>query len=125
MGFFSNCNSEQQKIVQLEKINGELVDEIEELKSQILNQENQTSSGQTLNAKQQAELEIVQVLLKSYKSGVGFVQSIMQASVEALSEAGELNAKTGKRIVTVQQEGETINSSIATIAEEAMNFYLH
>ena len=121
MGFFSNCNAEQEKIAYLEKQNNELKNEVEELKSQISNQENQTSSDQTLDAKQQAEMDIVQILLKSYKSGVGFVQSIMQSSVEALEEAGELNAKTGKRIVTVQQEGETINSSIATIAEEAMN----
>ena len=121
MGFFSNCNAEQEKIVYLEKQNSELMDEVEALKSQISSFEDQTLDDKLNDAKKNAQMDIIQMLLKSYKSGVGFVQTIMRASVEALEEAGELNSKTSARIVTVQKEGETINSSISTIAQEAVN----
>jgi len=122
MGFFSNSDTKQEKVISLEKQNHELMNEIKELKSQIFHFENQMSNNdKSQDAKTEAQIDIVQMLLASYKSGVGFVQSIMQATIEALKEAGELNSKTGTRIVSVRQGGETINNSISNIAEEAMS----
>ena len=120
MGFFSNCDEDKERVKHLEIKNKELLAEVEDLKSQLSQQES-SSDGKCHDPKQDAQMDTVHMLLKSYKSGVGFVQSIMEASVEALDEAGELNAKTGARIVTVQNEGETINESISQIAQEAMN----
>jgi uncharacterized phage infection (PIP) family protein YhgE len=121
MGFFSNCDEDKAKISHLEKQNRELLEEIEDLKNQISSEHSASNTSKEHDIKTAAVMDIIQMLLKSYKSGVGFVQAIMEATVEALSEAGELNGKTGSRILTVQSEGETISESIAQIAQEAMN----
>jgi methyl-accepting chemotaxis protein len=120
MGFFSNCSEDKEKIKHLESRNRELEDEIGELKSE-LDSLSHSELAQSNDAEVKAKHEIIEMLLKSYKSGVGFVKGIMSDTVEALEEAGELNVKTGKRIQTVQSEGESINASIEHIAQEAMN----
>jgi hypothetical protein len=121
MGIFSNCNAENDKIKELEAKNSELLSEIENLKNQLESKENQASSDERNNAEKEAKQDIIQMLLKSYKSGVSFVQTIMSGNVEILSKASELNERTSKRIVTVQSEGKNINSSIEQIAQGASN----
>lgn len=122
MGFLSNCREEKEKISYLEKHNRELMIEVEELKSRLYNHEKTLEDdAKQKDSKTEAQMDIIQMLLKSYKSGVGFVQAIMEATVEALAEAGELNSKTAQRIVTVQSEGSSINESISQIAQEATN----
>ena len=120
MSFFSNCDLERKKIDKLEKEKSKLLEEIEELKSQIA-----TYKGNTLkeenDSKNDVRDQIIQILLKSYKSGVGFVKEILMASVESLNEASDINEKTSKRISTVQSKGQNITSSIDQIAQEATN----
>jgi methyl-accepting chemotaxis protein len=121
MGLFSNCDEYKNRIVELESQKRELMDEIEQLKNQLDAQSyDRNNSGNNLE-EEVAKESIVQMLLSSYKSGSGFVQSILESSVEALDEAKDLNERTGRRIVTVQSGGEAISSSIDQIAEEAMN----
>ena len=120
MGFFSNDSEYKEKIKHLESKNRELEGEVSELRSE-LDSLAHDASAKANDAETNAKHEIIDMLLKSYKSGVGFVKGIMSDTVEALEEAGELNAKTGARIQTVQSEGETINASIEQIAQEAMN----
>ncbi len=120
MSFFSNCDSEQKKIVELERQNRELLEEIENLKLQIANQDSDKVQN-TQNSEQEIKDEIIQMLLKSYRSGVGFVKEILMASVSALDEASGINEKTSKRISTVQSKGQNITSSIEQIAQEATN----
>jgi uncharacterized phage infection (PIP) family protein YhgE len=121
MGFFSNCDVEHEKIRHLEAKNHELLEEIEELKARLYESENTHSDENHHNSEGKAREEIVQMLILSYKSGVSFVKNIMEATVEALDEAGDLNGRTSRRIETVQSEGATINNSIEQIAQEAMN----
>ena len=118
MGFFSNCDKESAKIVELERENKNLKNEIDDLRQQLSQRD---MSDNIIDAKTKAQLDIVQMLLKSYKSGVGLVQTIMEDTVDSLEEAGKFNIKTGERIVTVQKDGESINASISQIIEEATN----
>ncbi|WP_428746099.1 methyl-accepting chemotaxis protein [Sulfurimonas sp.] len=120
MGFFSNCDMENAKIKQLESENAKLQDEIEELKVLLLEKE-QGSSAQSVSNEAVARDEIIQMLLLSYGSGVGFVKNILQSTVDSLDEAGDLNGRTSHRIETVQKEGNSINESIDQIAQEAVN----
>lgn len=121
MGFFSSCDSEKERIKHLEVKNSELLEEIEELKAKLYESESSHANVSHENSVESARHEIVQMLILSYKSGVSFVKGIMEETVSALEEAGELNGRTSNRIVTVQSEGATINSSIEQIAQEAMN----
>lgn len=120
MGFFDGCSKEQRKIEELENKNRALHSEIEELKSVRLELENELK-GKEPSEKDVATDEIVQILLKSYKSGVTFTRTIMESAVEQLSEASELNVKTSNRIDTVQEDSQSISSSIELIVQEAQN----
>ena len=120
MGFFSNDSEYKEKIKHLESKNRDLEGEVSELRSE-LDTLSHSVSETANDTETKAKHEIIDMLLKSYKSGVSFVKGIMSDTVESLEEAGELNAKTGERIQTVQSEGEVINASIEQIAQEAMN----
>lgn len=122
MGFFSNCDEDKRRIRELEALNNNLQNEVEQLKQELQMHSAYKSNAQSCDSDEAvAKSEIIQMLLKSYKSGVTFVQGILESSVSSLEEATDLNGRTGKRIVTVQSEGESINNSIDQIAQEAMN----
>ncbi|MEJ2373782.1 MAG: methyl-accepting chemotaxis protein, partial [Sulfurimonas sp.] len=100
--------------------NIKLQNEVEELKERLAQQEGSNTQSSVSN-EAIARDEIIQMLLLSYDSGVGFVKNILQSTVESLEEAGDLNGRTSRRITTVQKEGDSINQSIDQIAQEAVN----
>jgi len=121
MGFFSNCNKQNSTIEYLESENRELKSENDELRATIKKLEDEKSSPSSMDEEIDSRFEIVQMLLKSYRSGVTFVQHIMESNLEFLAEATDLNSKTSRRIDTVQSEGELINEKIDMISQEATN----
>jgi len=120
MGFFSGCSQEQDRIRNLETKNRELQVEVESLKSSLYDAENQEHFNEETK-EQEAIHEIVQMLLKSYKSGVTFTGHILESASDQLREADTINSKTSQRIDTVQADSKSINESIETIAQEAEN----
>ncbi|KIM11400.1 MAG: hypothetical protein KU37_07195 [Sulfuricurvum sp. PC08-66] len=62
--------------------------------------------------------DIIELVLGSYKSGVGLVQEIMQANVHALEEATAINQGTTQSIDNVKQQRDAVVESIETIAQE-------
>ena len=120
MGFFSNCNEQDTKIRELEAENSRLSQEVESLQNQ-LHQQTLEAINSSESDKVRAKEDIIQMLLKSYKSGVTFTRSIVESVGETLNGATDLNEKTGKRIAKVQSEGEVINDSIEKISEESSN----
>ncbi|MDH4943979.1 methyl-accepting chemotaxis protein [Sulfurimonas sp. C5] len=120
MGLFNKCDTEKKKIEQLTNENKRLQAEVEELKNIIAQKEGEITT-QVVSKEASSRDEIIQMLLLSYKSGVGFVRNILQSTVDSLDVAGDLNGKTSHRIETVQKEGTMINSSIEQIAQEAVN----
>jgi len=120
MGLFGNCSKEQSTIERLEKRNEELQLEIEALKEE-LDRANKINEDTTISEQEAAVKEIMQILLKSYKSGVTFTRTVMEFAVEQFHEAAELNEKTSQRIDKVQEDSESINNSIEQISQEASN----
>ena len=118
MGFFSNRNEQDTKIKELELQNSTLKEEIEELKSQLQNrgfeQDSSCKSDEDI-----AKEEIIQMLLKSYKSGVSFTQVVITSVAETLAEAKDVNEKTESRITKVQDDGKIISNSIEQVAQES------
>ena len=121
MGLFSNCSDKETKIKELEAQNSALLLEISELKIQLESTVQKENEFNKYHTQEEAKEEIMQLLLKSYKSGVTFTRTIMESAVEQLEEASDLNERTSKRIDTIQSESQTINSSIDMIAQEAEN----
>ncbi|PHS57656.1 MAG: chemotaxis protein [Sulfurimonas sp.] len=122
MGLFSNFSKEKDKIQELENKNKDFEAQIDDLKTQ-LNQKIDLYKQEhdDIKEKKEAEHEIIQLLLNSYKSGVTFTKTIMQSAIEQLTEACDLNEKTSKRIDTVQSDSKSINDSINQIAQEAIS----
>jgi len=120
MGFFSGCSEEQEHIRVLESKNRELQSEIERLQSDVHELQNHANDD-ICSEEDKAKEDIIQLLLKSYKSGVTFTRTIMESSVEQLKTASETNEKTARRIDTVQSDSHAINESINMIAQEAEN----
>ncbi|RUM61167.1 MAG: chemotaxis protein [Sulfurimonas sp.] len=122
MGIFGGSSKEQSRIAELEQRNRELESEIEALRQEQNRQDNyMTQESQDSHDKDKALRHVVQLLLKSYQSGVSFTLTIMESAVEQLNEAQELNNKTSKRIDIVQQESQSINHSIEEITQETVN----
>ena len=120
MGIFGGCNKEQNHIKELEKKNQELQVQLDALKRE------NTQLAQTIQSPKHSEeeiakSEIIQMLLKSYKSGVTFTRNIMESAVEELAEASETNKKTSQSIDAVQENSQSVNESISQIAQEAEN----
>lgn len=120
MGLFSGCSQEQEHIRVLEAKNRDLQTEVEGLKNDILELQSHADDGK-YSAEDKAKEEIVQLLLKSYKSGVTFTRTIMESSIEQLETARATNEKTAGRIDIVQADSHAINESINMIAQEAEN----
>ncbi|MDF1880119.1 chemotaxis protein [Sulfurimonas sp. MAG313] len=116
MSFFKK-NTEE--IDALKSKNIALEEECERLKFELENEKNKVVD--VVDDRQVAMMKIIQILLKSYKSGVGFVQAIMEANLEALETSNTVNKETGTIITSVQSGGESINHSINKIIEEALN----
>ena len=119
MGIFGGSSKEQSRIAELEQRNRELESEIEALRQEQNRQDNYMT--QDSHDKDKALRHVVQLLLKSYQSGVSFTLTIMESAVEQLNEAQELNNKTSKRIDIVQQGSQSINHSIEEITQETVN----
>jgi methyl-accepting chemotaxis protein len=119
MGLFGNCDQQERKIKELELRNRELQAEVEELERKISEEAREVHTLKEHEHEVEAHNEIVQMLIKSYTSGVKFVQNIMESNVEFLAEATVLNGKTAKRIDTVQSDSQIINEKIDQISQEA------
>ena len=120
MGFFGGCDSEQNKIIELEAKNRELQTEVDNLK-ETLYEHDQKAEDNSCTERDTAVNDIIQMLLKSYKSGVTFTRTIMESAVIQLEDASQTNLKTATRIDTVQADSQSINDSIELIAQEAEN----
>jgi len=122
MGLFGNSKKYKQEIANLHDKNNELEMECASLKQELIEKESLLMAHQTeTDANNENTHAIVQMLLNSYKSGVTFVQEIMESNLELLNTANDLNAKSTARIDTVQSSGEAISNSIDTISEEAVH----
>jgi uncharacterized phage infection (PIP) family protein YhgE len=119
MGLFGNNSKLEDEIKSLKEQNNLLEQECTALKDEV--HQLQKSENTVLDPKEESVHEIIQMLLKSYKSGVEFVQGIMEANVGSLKHANSLNTETSQRIKTVQSGGESISHSIERLAEESTN----
>jgi len=121
MGIFGTSREDLEKIKKLEERNSSLEEEIERLQSQLSEVEQNSRENSTHNAELEAKERIVQLLLKSYKSGVTFTREIMESAEEQLQLAGDFNTRTSRRIDTVQEDSRFISDSIDKISQEAQN----
>lgn len=121
MGLFGSHHADVAKIETLEKENTALKEEIEALKQELAEKGNEPPVIQENQSALNAKEDIIDILLKAYQSGVGFVQKIMEANVGALEEATDLNGRTSRRIDNVQHKRETVIENIDQISEETTN----
>ncbi|WP_321778911.1 methyl-accepting chemotaxis protein [Sulfurimonas sp.] len=94
----------EKKFLELESENSALVqkiNELEALKNEGLEVDNNS--------------EIVEILLKSYESGVGFLQGTIEDNIADLEEINELNEKTTERMISVESETVNIANNIEII----------
>ncbi len=120
MGLFGMNAQERAKQEKLEKHNAELQEEVARLQEEL--QMSQADADKpSLSEEERAVSDIVQMLVKSYRSGVGFTRTIMTSVVEQLEEAIDVNSKTSGSIDKIQESSQSINTSIEQISEEASN----
>ena len=63
--------------------------------------------------------DMIEMLLESYRSGITFLRKIMEANVEALEEATDLNGRTAMRIDRVGEQREGVIQSVEQIGQES------
>ncbi len=117
MGFFEKDKKNSRQISVLEKENQKLLTEVSILKETLAFKEDELSEIND-NVELNSKLLILDLLIKSYESGVGFLQKIMQANVEALEEATNLNNRTSTRIDNVKDQRKNVVNSVEQIVEE-------
>ncbi|QOP46291.1 methyl-accepting chemotaxis protein [Sulfurimonas paralvinellae] len=120
MGLFSN-SQDKERIEELEEEVRTLKSKNEELQQHIYKiEQNQSTGIETDSVEQNALNTAVEILIKSYSSGVSFSREIMESTIEQLEEAGDLNKKSAARIETISSQSANISDSIANIAQEAI-----
>lgn len=120
MGFFGNDQALETKIKGLENENTTLRRELESLKDELHSTESQLEKIKEKDAVAQAKEKIIDLLLASYKSGVGFVQQIMEENVHSLNEALRMNQSTAVNIESVKSQRDDVVTSVETVAEDTM-----
>jgi len=119
MGLLNSADKDTSEIQKLQERNKELENKCSSLELKVT--ELEKNQNLTLSDREIAKEEIIKLLLKSYNSGVGFVQTIMKANVESLDNVNNINQETSEKINTVQNNGESISSSIDNLTQEAVN----
>ena len=119
MGLFGSDAALKQQVQALESEKKALQAELEELRSQLNSQEQQLQGEQDYHKQEEAVEQMVEILLKSYKSGVTFTRTIMESNSSMLEEAVELNEKTANRIVNVQSGSDEIHVAVDEISQKA------
>jgi len=117
MGFFTKDKENITQFSSLEEENSRLLEEVNSLKETLAYKEEELREKND-NVEINAKLLMLDLLIKSYESGVGFLQKIMQANVESLEEATDLNERTSKRIDNVKDERVNVVNSVEQIVEE-------
>jgi hypothetical protein len=117
MGFFSNDKDSRIQISTLEEENAKLLEEVKSLKES-LDLKEEELKNKKVDLELNAKLQMLDLLIKSYESGVGFLQAIMQANVEALDEATDLNTRTSTRIDNVKNQRKNVVESVEQIGQE-------
>ncbi|MBN2816086.1 MAG: chemotaxis protein [Campylobacterales bacterium] len=121
MSLFGSCTQEKEKIARLQSEVISLNKEIENLKEELAHSQAKVLQYESSTKESKAKESMTELLINSYSSGVAFTDNIMNAALEQLTTAGELNKTTSERIDVVQNESHSINASIENIAQEAMN----
>jgi len=119
MGLFGNSSKYKNEIEELKKENSSLKNECEDLKDRLQRESEVVASA--VDTKGESITDIIRLLLGSYKSGVGFVQTIMEANIESLEEVKSLNAEAADKISSVQTTGQSISDAIENIGQESGN----
>ena len=120
MGLFSGSKEDQQRIKALEEEVARLKNENEALRHEL----ERSKERETANAGKEEEeydREVIEMLVKSYESGVTFLQRIMENEVELLDEASDLNKRTEQRIENVKSERAAVDTSVEEIGSETNN----
>jgi len=118
MGLFGNDKALETKILKLENENRSYLNEIESLQSSLHVAQQQVAKYESSTHLNEAKDKIIDLLLASYGSGVGFVQKIMEENVVALDEALTCTQETAKNIDNVVAQRDDVVRSVDVISQE-------
>jgi len=98
----------ESKIINLENENSRLCDEIQQLKNNQQNDNNEKEDHQLLD-----------IIVESYDDGTKFLQSVIEEDLNMIEGINSLNDKTNVRIETIEEQTQNIASTIEGIQEHA------
>jgi chromosome segregation ATPase len=119
MGIFGNSNELSRQLELLQRKYEALEQENLALKDAMKNVEETTQDVKVMTFEDESKLKIFDLMMKSYESGVGFLQKIMESNVGSLEEATTLNAKTSQRIDNVKSQRSHVTTSVEQIVTQA------
>ena len=118
MGLFGNDAALHKEIDELRSQNRSLQEQVEQLQRELEAKEEKLQGDVAYHTQKEATEKIVQLLIKSYKSGVTFTRGITEANTEMLSEAVDLNNKTSSSITSVQNGSDEIHHAVDEIFQK-------
>jgi methyl-accepting chemotaxis protein len=120
MGFFGNDAALQAKVTSLENENRALQEKLDTLSASLEKKEQELLTSKKTIEMDEAKEKIIELLLASYASGVGFVQRIMEANVISLDAALEMNYSSQASIENVKAQRSDVVQSVDTISQDTM-----
>lgn len=118
MGLFGNDKALEDRASRVESENKDLKSQVERLTDELNNVRQEIESHKDDASLLKVKNDVLDTVLASYKSGVGFVQEIMQANVEALDSATKMNVSSLESIEAVKSKRDNVVSSVDLISEE-------
>jgi len=105
----------KEKIAEISKKYEERISSLEADNTNLTNRIHELENTPAEVTSHRTENEIVDVLMKSYTSGVGFLQGTIESNLVDLEEINTLNKMTSELMVNVDSETANIASNIETI----------
>ncbi|MDD2838013.1 MAG: methyl-accepting chemotaxis protein [Sulfuricurvum sp.] len=119
MGLFGNDKTLEEKVSKIEAENRDLKSQIEALNAELYKARQEIDEHKEDAVLLKIKNDVLDTVLLSYKSGVGFVQGIMQSNVEALEHATTMNISSAASIDAVKSKRDNVITSVDSISEEA------
>ena len=117
-GGSAKVNELEQKVKTLEEENERLKEELEECKQKLYNTSN-TSSKEVCSEDQLVKEKLLDVIIKSYDSGIRFLQGTIEENLQMLDNTDHFNKANAKEMDDIESNTDEVVESMQKIEELA------
>ncbi|NPA73491.1 MAG: chemotaxis protein [Epsilonproteobacteria bacterium] len=107
----------EDEVAKLQDENESLKRELSEYKNRVAMLENASSQGTDTDSEEAAKIKMLDILIKSYDSGVRFLQDTIEENLLMLEKTNELNEENSVAMDEIEEKTDIVVNSMQTIEQ--------